>query len=612
MAGIRLRQAMAGALLLGTLSGQVPVYDAATETWSASSIPIIARTSPVYIEDYLADAGGDIRTAISAAWQANTTAGTNFVYPVGTYTFVGGALTLADGFRDNQIHWMYGCELRRDMAGVASGQQIFFLRAEDGLTHGRGIKFFGGKFSLLNCLTSFFGYAIGIIGAQDCTLRDCEAYCTLDAAATSGKIRWGFCLFGGNQTTDPLCGTNNLFEHCTLTCAQIQGCAGPNSVNGVIVRDTQVHGSNDYAVSVVSSPGGKVRNVSILNTQIHDAFGSGGVFAGSDGAGTALGADVVENIYIDGVWLCGQRSTPDLSFEFVNAVIVDGGILTENVVVTNIGTKLVPNAGTQSKSVSINSQDDETSWHGLALSNLELGVVSSNDPLEALRVAGRNMSGVSCVNVHVRGVRGIKFIDCDSLTLSNCSTDDGTCSIFAENRSVSKVTVANCAFTRSTGFNPGLAFQSSTGKNFAGVMLSNITTDSTIAGLFTSLTGGTMQMWVSNFNNLNGSNPTAETLAGIIRFANLKGITVPTTVSVVVPAVAAASVGYVNVSMSGTRLADLVVGEGVVAVPSAQLAAAGVGGAYVNCRVQATGSVECAFLGALAGGAVNFNFYRSN
>jgi hypothetical protein len=610
--GITLRQNQSGEFLSGSVSGQVPTWNQSTEEWDVSSVPFFVPSSPVYIEQYLPAAGGDIRTAIRAAWLANPAPGITFVYPPGTYTFVGGALTLADGFRDNQIHWMYGCELRRDMAGVASGQQIFFLRTENGLTHGRGIRFYGGKFSLLNCLTSFFGYAIGIIGAQDCVLQDCEAFCTLDAAATSGKIRWGFALFGGDQTADPLCGTNNLFAHCTLTVAQIQGCAGPNSVNGVTVRDTQVHSSNDYGVSVVSSPGGSVRNVSILNTQIHDAAGSGGVFAGSDGAGTALGADVVENLCIDGVWICGRRSTPDLSFEFVNAVIVDGGILTENVVVTNVGTKLVPNAGTQSKSVAINSQDDETSWHGLALSNLELGVVSSNDPLEALRVAGRKMSGVSCVNVHVRGVRGIKFIDADSLTISNCSTDDGTCSIFAENRNLSKIAVSNCCFTRTTGFNPGLAFQSSTGKNMAGVMLSNVTTDSTIAGLFTSLNGGTMQMWISNFENLNGNNPTPETLTGIIRFANIRGFIVATSVSVVVPAVAAGAVGYVNVSMAGTRLADLAVGEGVVANPSAQLVAAGAGGAFVNCRVQAVGSVECAFLGPLAGGAVNFNFNRSN
>ncbi len=610
--GIELRQSPSGAALLGTQTGQVPVWDDTLNLWEVSTAILPERTSPVFVEDYLAAANNDIRTAIRAAWLANPDPGVNFIYPVGTYTFVGNALTLSDGFRDNQIHWMYGFELTRDKAGVASGQEIFFLRTENGTSHARGIKFFGGKFSLLNCLTSFFGYAIGIIGAQDCVIKDCEAYCTLSASATSGKIRWGFALFGGDQTLDPLCGTNNLFEANKLTIAQIQGCAGPNSVNGVIVRDTQVHGSNDYAVSVVSSTGGSVRNVSILNTQIHDASGSGGVFGGSDGAGAGLGADVVENFYIDGVWVCGQRSTPDLSFEFVNAVIVDGGILTENVVITNVGTKLVPNAGLQSKSVAVNSQDDEVSWHGLALSNLQLGVVTSNDPLEALRVAGRNMSAVSAVNVHVRGVRGIKFIDCDSLTLTNCSTDDGTCSIFAENRNVAKVAVSNCCFTRTSGFNPGLGFQSSTGKNFTGVMVSNVTTDSTVAGLFTSLTGGTMQMWVVNFNNLNGSNPTAETLTGIIRFANLKGITVPTTLSVVVPAVAANAVGYVNVSMTGTRLADLVVGEGVVAVPSAQLVAAGAGGAYVNCRVQATGSVECAFLGALAGGAVNFNFYRSN
>ena len=43
-----------------------------------------------------------------------------------------------------------------------------------------------------------------------------------------------------------------------------------------------------------------------------------------------------------------------------------------------------------------------------------------------------------------------------------------------------------------------------------------------------------------------------------------------------------------------------------------RVVAAGAGGAYVNCRVQATGVVECAFLGPLASGSVPFNFNRSN
>jgi hypothetical protein len=42
------------------------------------------------------------------------------------------------------------------------------------------------------------------------------------------------------------------------------------------------------------------------------------------------------------------------------------------------------------------------------------------------------------------------------------------------------------------------------------------------------------------------------------------------------------------------------------------LVAAGVGGAYVNARVSALGTVRMAFLGPLAGGAVNFNFDRAN
>jgi hypothetical protein len=613
MAGLFIRQGGYGPLLLGTRTGQVPVFDASTETWLPSEFPIITRSSPVYIEDYLPDAGNDIRTAIRNAWLANPLPGTTFIYPPGTYPFVGAALTLADGFYNFMTHIMYGCELVRDMAGVASGQQIFFIRTENGTSHARNITFLGGKFSLLNCLTSRFGYAIGIIGGQNITLDGCEAYCTMDPAATQGGIRWGFAVFGGDQTLDPTAGTNNIIRNIRLTKSQIQGCAGPNSVNGVTVENILVNASQDYGVSVVSSPGGSVRNVSIRNVQIHDASGSGGVFGGSDGAGTAVGADVVENFFIDGVWICGQRSTPNLSFDFSATVIFDGGILTENIIITNVGAKLVPNAGFQTKGVVIASQDDEVSWHGLQVSNIDSGIVTSNDPLAGLFIAGKNLTDVGISNVHIRGPRGVQIQDCDHLTVSNVQTEDGTLTVIAATRNLDALAFSNCCLKRTSGFNNAIFFQSSTGRNMTKVMLSNMVLDSTLTGIGCALSGGSMQMFLQNIENTSNSNPTAECLAGIIRFSNLRGFIVPTSVNVNVPNIGAAgNVQYVNVSMAGTRLADLAVGEGVVANPSTQLIAAGAGGGYINCRVQAVGVVECTFVGPLTAAVVPFNFNRSN
>lgn len=79
------------------------------------------------------------------------------------------------------------------------------------------------------------------------------------------------------------------------------------------------------------------------------------------------------------------------------------------------------------------------------------------------------------------------------------------------------------------------------------------------------------------------------------------------TISVVVPAVADGQVGYVDTALTG-ELAALTTGDPIIGNPTADLVAAGAGGGYVNCRVSAPGTVRCAFIGALAGGAVNFTF----
>ena len=81
------------------------------------------------------------------------------------------------------------------------------------------------------------------------------------------------------------------------------------------------------------------------------------------------------------------------------------------------------------------------------------------------------------------------------------------------------------------------------------------------------------------------------------------------TLSVVVPAVGAGNVGYVDVStLAGHDELLCEVGDVVIGNPQADLVAAGAGGGFINCRVSATNTIRCAFLGPLAGGAVNFRF----
>jgi hypothetical protein len=78
-------------------------------------------------------------------------------------------------------------------------------------------------------------------------------------------------------------------------------------------------------------------------------------------------------------------------------------------------------------------------------------------------------------------------------------------------------------------------------------------------------------------------------------------------ISVVVPAVVAGSVGYVDVTMVGA-LATVPADAPVYGAPQVDLVAAGVGGGFINCRAAALATIRCAFLGPLAGGAVNFTF----
>lgn len=83
------------------------------------------------------------------------------------------------------------------------------------------------------------------------------------------------------------------------------------------------------------------------------------------------------------------------------------------------------------------------------------------------------------------------------------------------------------------------------------------------------------------------------------------------TISVAVPVVAAATLAYLNVSTVGTALEGITTADIVVGAPVSDLAAAGANnGDYVGCYVSAANTLRLAFQGALAGGAVNFNFKR--
>lgn len=81
--------------------------------------------------------------------------------------------------------------------------------------------------------------------------------------------------------------------------------------------------------------------------------------------------------------------------------------------------------------------------------------------------------------------------------------------------------------------------------------------------------------------------------------------------SVIVPAVGAAAVGYVDTTLVGTDLEDVFsVNDPVTVNPQSDLVAAGAGGGFINARISAVNTLRCAFVGALAGGAASFTVAR--
>ncbi len=83
--------------------------------------------------------------------------------------------------------------------------------------------------------------------------------------------------------------------------------------------------------------------------------------------------------------------------------------------------------------------------------------------------------------------------------------------------------------------------------------------------------------------------------------------------AVVVPALAAGALGYVDVNLSGTNLVGITTTDPIIVNPTADLVAAGAGnGGLLSARISALNTCRLAFIGTLAGGSVNFKFTWPN
>jgi hypothetical protein len=618
VAGIQLRQGNVGPLLEGTVDGQVPVWDDTRQLWFPSSVAIL-QSDPVYVEAYLEGAGDSLRQAIIDALADNPDA-VNFVLPVGSWEWIGSWIGDAEGLRDDLNFWGYGTQIYFDVGGVASGQTIFFNRSPAGLAPALRMGWFGIRMTLLNALTSFFSGAIYVEKATKCSIVDCEFDCTLVAGASSGKMRWTAALFGDANGPDNGGGRDNLFLNTRVTNCQLQGCGAGRSCRNLQIINTIANQANDYVISVVSIKNPAlplvaqaIENVLIDGVTCYDDLGSGCVFVGGDGNTAGEGVGVVRNITVTNVSIAGSR-LDDLDFQFIGAVVFVGGVITENISFSNINAQLASNAFNPNpvNCLNIGGSPDQTSWSGLTIENCQFGIVAATNPGEQIVIDGLGVSQVTISNVRCKGPRGFRLVNCDQMSISNVQMDDGSIQISAKSKNLSQIEISNCSITRNSNFLYALYFDHAGG---AAHNVSGVSVDGCYLrghgqeGINVALGGGTMEMLLSTVNVELSRPMSAETVAGIKGAAACIGVPLPTTISVVVPAVLAGQVGYVDVLTAGTRLAGILAATPIAGNPTADLVAAGAGGGFLNCRVSATGTIRCAFVGPLAGGASNFSFW---
>ncbi len=208
--------------------------------------------------------------------------------------------------------------------------------------------------------------------------------------------------------------------------------------------------------------------------------------------------------------------------------------------------------------------------------------------------------------ISTAGFFGLKFTGLGSLDLQNCSALNGA--VLTCNGGV--VNAIDCAFETGVSLaGQNVRLNNCEVKNVtitaAGTLVEAVGCNWTVgASVVFSGSAGTLRLdSLTNFYWRAMGGAATVTNGTIVQLSRAQ----QEIASVVVPAVLAGQVGYVDTNMVG-ELAAVLANAPVTANPSADLVAAGAGGGFVNCRVSGTGVVRCAFIGPLAGGAVNFTF----
>jgi hypothetical protein len=308
-----------------------------------------------------------------------------------------------------------------------------------------------------------------------------------------------------------------------------------------------------------------------------------------------------------------------LSIDFVNLGV--GATLAANSIATNTGV---------------------VSLQGIAL----LGAITVGAGSATVRLTNSSVNGaVTCTALTLTNSVVGGTVNCTTLTATNSSvagvvTATGvlTCrdSTFTSNLSTTNTSIqriVNCRCQGTYTANGGssttiaedtqftLAFQATNADLAYCLCSSTVTTTGNLTTRYCSLPanctvggaasftltklGGTTQITgacTSDFFSVSGVLPVL-TYGSIV----VQPVACRITLSVVVPAVAAGAVGYVNTTLVGTKLVGMLQADSaLVCYPQSDLVAAGAGGGFINARFAAANSIRMAFVGPLAGGAANF------
>jgi hypothetical protein len=469
---------------------------------------VLGWTNPVYVEKYLPAAGGDLKTAIILALAANPPPACWFILPAGVFQWPSNvAIDETTGLR-NKL-WFQGqgkgggTEIVHDANFIPSGQIILFFSPTGTISD---VIWTDTKFSHINCITGFASFVADFQTPTRCGFLNCWFFCLPDPTIVVGKGQWGAALLGGQDC---------FYINCLLTACEV---ALGSCINGIF-ENIQGEDANDVLLSLVGlSAGNSLINGQIKNVSCFGDRGSGVILAGSDGGVDPCG--VVRNISIDGIMFAGTHV--DAIPRAPVGITFFSGIVTESIQISHLATQMTdPINGGRGVLISSGAQ---TSWDGLVLDDLDLGIMATAaNAVDAILISVNLLTGLRMSNIRCKDARGINIINVDHIIAEGIFLNNGTLQINADGRDLDSILINSCMLNNSVVLQAGLKFGSAAGHNFTNVRISDSLLTGLSFGLAVGLTGGAADLSLSDCTLSPAGGLNAETLAAVVNAANVRG-----------------------------------------------------------------------------------------